>query len=87
MSDVTTPTALYYGNNDWFTSAEDLLKVVQGLPNTVPGMIHEVAFPAWNHLDFLWGKDADTLLYSKVINNMRHCWDSKCGMRVRSRDE
>ena len=27
-------------------------------------------FPKWNHLDHLWGMDADTLVYSEVLKNM-----------------
>ena len=32
--------------------------------------VYEVPFDLWNHLDYLWGIDAKTLLYPEVIKNM-----------------
>jgi hypothetical protein len=29
-----------------------------------------VPFAEWNHLDYLWGIDADTLVYPEIIKNM-----------------
>ncbi len=31
---------------------------------------YEVPYPSWNHLDFLWGIDANTLVYPQVMSNM-----------------
>ena len=38
------------------------------LPNLYAS--YEVPFPKWNHLDYLWGIDAPTLVYSEVLKNM-----------------
>ena len=91
LLNVTTPIAMYWGDNDWYTAKQvnilsvkvvynyliDLLQDIQfllkGLPNIVPGMKHEVAFENWSHLDFLWGVDADQLVYKFVIDNIEKC--------------
>ena len=51
---------------------------MMGLPNIVPGMNHEVEWAAFTHLDFLWGIDADSLVYSHVLDNLKTCTDTDC---------
>jgi len=41
---------------------------VARLPNIFDN--YEVPWENWAHLDFLYGKDADTLLYSQIMNNI-----------------
>ena len=43
-------------------------------------MNHEVAFELFTHLDFLWGIDADTLVYSYMLDNLQTCRDRDCRM-------
>ena len=31
-------------------------------------LMYQVPFDGWNHLDFMWAKDADTLLYKPIID-------------------
>jgi len=78
LGDVTTPTAIYWGDNDWLADAKDIIKVIMGLPNILPGMNHEVAWPQWNHLDFLWAIDADKYVYADVVKNAQRCTDEDC---------
>ena len=42
LEDVITPTALYWGDNDWLAAPEDILNTIRHLPNVLPGMNHEV---------------------------------------------
>ena len=51
---------------------------MMGLPNIVPGMNHEVEWEAFTHLDFLWGIDADSLVYSHVLANLKTCTETDC---------
>jgi hypothetical protein len=30
-----------------------------------------VPFELWNHLDYLWGRDANTILYPELLKNMK----------------
>ncbi|XP_023341267.1 lipase 3 [Eurytemora carolleeae] len=78
LTDVTTPVAVYFGQNDWLASSTDVLRTISELPNIVGGMQHMVKFPTWNHLDFLWGIDADTEVYADVLANMKTCWETDC---------
>ena len=49
-----------------------------GLPHIVPGMNHEIEFPAWSHLDFLWGIDAAEYVFSPMLENMATCQTTEC---------
>jgi lysosomal acid lipase/cholesteryl ester hydrolase len=44
------------------------LRLTTVLPNLVSDYL--VPFDDWNHLDYLWGIDADTLLYPEILKNM-----------------
>jgi len=78
LSSVTTPMAVYWGDNDWYTAKQDIEFLLSGLPNILPGMKHEVEFENWSHLDFLWGVDADQLVYKFVIQNIEKCLQNLC---------
>jgi len=78
LGDVKTPVALYWGDNDWFAMPADILQTIIGLPNIVPGMNHEVDYEKWTHLDFLWGIDADKLVYSYLMDNLNTCREKDC---------
>jgi len=78
LSRVTTPVAIYWGDNDWYTAKQDVEFVSNGLPNILPGMKHEVDFVNWSHLDFLWGVDADVLVYKFLIQNIEKCLKNLC---------
>ena len=32
---------------------------------------YEVPFPKWNHLDHLYGMDADKFVYPEILKNMK----------------
>jgi len=78
LSDVTTPVAVYWGQNDWLAAPEDVLRTIAELPNIVDGMLHMIEFELWNHLDFLWAKDVDKYVYADVLANMERCQVEDC---------
>jgi hypothetical protein len=47
---------------------QDVLRLTSVLPNLVRNYL--VPYELWNHLDFLWGKDAYKILYPEVLRNM-----------------
>jgi hypothetical protein len=47
---------------------QDLLLLYKQLPNPIGSF--KVPLSEFNHLDFLWGKDAKTLVYDYVIELM-----------------
>ena len=44
------------------------MELLSKLPNVFDN--YEVPFPKFNHLDYLWGIDANILVYDQVVNNM-----------------
>jgi len=62
---VTTPVVLFWGMNDKIAERRDIARLASRLPNLVASQ--PVRFPAWQHLDFLWGIDADRLVYAHVL--------------------
>lgn len=69
LSRVQFPVAVFYGRNDWITVPKDVETLAKSLPNLV--LHKEVPFEKFNHLDFMWAKDANTLLYKDIIKFLR----------------
>lgn len=65
LAHVTCPVVLYWGQNDWLTQPRDVAEIARQLPGLVASI--RVPYDSWNHLDFLWGKDADSLLYKPAM--------------------
>ena len=65
---MTVPVALYYGENDWLADPKDVENLIPKLQN----LIHSAEIPKWNHLDFIWGLDAATLVYKEIIAYIQH---------------
>ena len=47
---------------------QDVQKMISMLPNVFAS--YDVPYKKWNHMDYLWGIDADTLVYAEVLKNM-----------------
>jgi len=65
---VTAPVALHYSENDWLAAIVDVDQLASKLPNLLGKFL--VPLPAFNHLDYLWAIDADTLVYNNVISQI-----------------
>jgi len=65
---IKVPVATYWSQNDWLAQPEDVLRFLTKLPNNYA--TYEVPFELWNHLDYLYGIDAKTILYPEIIKNM-----------------
>ncbi|EFN89157.1 lipase 3 [Harpegnathos saltator] len=69
LSKITAPIALFYASNDAVVAETNVLEVAKHLPNVV--LIEKVQYESFNHVDFLWGIDANILLYDRVIDIIR----------------
>jgi len=78
LKDVTGPVALHWGDNDWLAVPADIIHVIMELPNILTGMNHEVEFPTWNHLDFLWAMDVNKYVYDNLLVDLKFCTDNDC---------
>eukprot|EP00095_Tigriopus_kingsejongensis_P005003 maker-scaffold139_size317827-snap-gene-0.14 protein:Tk05003 transcript:maker-scaffold139_size317827-snap-gene-0.14-mRNA-1 annotation:"lipase 3" len=65
---MNVPISLYWSQNDWLAQPSDVLSLISKLPNIFDN--YEVPYENWNHLDYLWGIDAPTLVYTQLISNM-----------------
>lgn len=63
---VKVPVAVYYSENDYLTHPTDVQRLVEKFPNVV--VKHKIEYSKFNHIDYLWGRDAKTLLYNHLID-------------------
>jgi len=66
LEDVTTPIALFWGDNDWLAQPEDLLKIIMKCQTVIVKNL-EVEWDNWNHLDFLFAIDVDQYVNNPFI--------------------
>lgn len=70
VENITTPITLIYADNDWLAGHDDVELLNKRLKNS-QGMFR-VPFDTFNHLDFMWGKDAKTLVYDDLIRRIEN---------------
>jgi hypothetical protein len=58
----------YYVHFAHLSLFQDYERMMAELPNIYNEYI--VPHPNWNHLDFMWGIDADTLLFPQILKNV-----------------
>merc|ERR1719228_108153 len=69
LSKTTAPVALYLAKkNDYLVQPGDYGRLSDQLPNVANEFI--VDYENWNHMDILVGKDASTLVYPYVLEQM-----------------
>ncbi|XP_035663170.1 gastric triacylglycerol lipase-like [Branchiostoma floridae] len=66
IENMTTPVALFWGGNDWLADPTDVQAAIPQLRN----VIYNSEIKNFDHMDFIWGKDA-TKLYDQIIKIIR----------------
>lgn len=68
-TNIDVPTAIYYSQDDWLADVRDTDRLLKSLPN----VIHKYLVPhkKFNHVDFLWGINAPSLLYNEIVRTMK----------------
>ncbi|NXT81931.1 LICH hydrolase, partial [Zapornia atra] len=64
---VRIPIAVWSGGDDKFADPKDMAELLPRISN----LIYHEHFPAWGHLDFIWGLDATEKMYQKIIELLR----------------
>jgi len=64
---VKVPVALYWADKDWLADPADVNYLRKRLPN----IVDDFECLGWNHLDFLWATNTDTLLYERMLKLMK----------------
>ncbi|CAL1688828.1 unnamed protein product [Lasius platythorax] len=70
VKNIKVPVSLHYSKNDWLANVKDVEKLYSELGN--PYGIFLVKDKKFNHLDYMWAKDAKTLLYDQIISLMKN---------------
>ncbi|XP_056648724.1 lipase 3-like [Diorhabda sublineata] len=65
LSEISTPISLIYSSNDWLAATVDVDKLAERLPNLQ--IKYLVPIPTWNHLDFVFGNDVPSVIYTKIL--------------------
>ncbi|XP_075230311.1 lipase 1-like [Lycorma delicatula] len=70
LNQVLVPVALYYGTGDILVNYKD----VEELMNRLPNLIRNYTIPSdkFNHMDFLWAKNAKELVYDDMMSIMKN---------------
>jgi len=69
LSKVYARVVNIWGENDWLSPPEDVQRTVSEMPNVVRNI--RVDHPAFNHLDFIYGKDSDKYVYTHILSALQ----------------
>ena len=68
VTELTVPTALYYGGHDWIADPTDVSQLIP----LIKGVLQAAReIKPYEHLDFTFGLDAKQVVYDEIINDMR----------------
>ena len=63
---LTTPVYAYSGGQDWLADPSD----VKWLISEIPHLLRHKVIPRYNHLDFIWGEDANRVVYKQIVRTV-----------------
>ncbi|XP_031626275.1 lipase 3-like [Contarinia nasturtii] len=67
LSKIRVPISLHYSPNDKLSNSADVEKLIPKLNNSL-ALTQVVNQTEFNHIDFIWGKDAAKLVYSVILS-------------------
>jgi lysosomal acid lipase/cholesteryl ester hydrolase len=65
LNKVIAPVYLHYADNDWLAHPLDVDRIENNIGNMKAKI--KADLPMFNHIDFMWGIDANTLIYEPII--------------------
>merc|ERR1711962_139840 len=68
LVDMKVPTAIFNSDLDWLSTPVDVEKHLRyGLPDLLAYQFNE----NWNHMDYMWAKNAPELVYEKIFKLLK----------------
>ncbi|KAG5669650.1 hypothetical protein PVAND_017534 [Polypedilum vanderplanki] len=68
----TAPLHMFWSTNDWMATPADVATLFNRLGGSrVVDLFYRVPQIEWNHMDFVWGINVRTLVYDRMIEEMR----------------
>ncbi|CAG9840494.1 unnamed protein product [Diabrotica balteata] len=74
ITSIRTPIYLMYAMNDWLSNPEDVFRFASGLKNLAG--LYKIKMDSFNHVDYIFGKDAETLVYQPLIKFLSNYTES-----------
>ncbi|CAI8032080.1 Gastric triacylglycerol lipase [Geodia barretti] len=68
VTQLTIPTAIFTGGNDWLADPKDVDNLIPKISHV---MINHTYVASYEHLDFIWGLNAPELIYSVLMELAR----------------
>ncbi|XP_022228232.2 lipase 1 [Drosophila obscura] len=75
LANVDCKVALYYSKNDLLTAVRDVERLRDALPNVVHDGL--IPYEKFNHVDFIWANDVNSLLYDGMVEVMKRSDDGE----------
>lgn len=69
LKNCTVPVAIIYSDKDTLTFTRDILRLPHELPNVIE--MRRVEDDTFNHIDFVWAKDAKEIVYDHIVDLMK----------------
>ena len=66
---MTVKTALFTGGQDWLADPTDVANLIPKIKDVI---FYHKNISCYDHLDFIWGLDAATQVYSEIITQIRN---------------
>ena len=80
MYDVTklsVPTYLFTGNKDFLADPKDVSRLISNLKPNLGDKLQRVNIPSYEHLDFIWGINANKLIYDVILEDAKKIVDGR----------
>ena len=69
VTDLTVKTALFTGGQDWLADPTDVANLIPKIKDVT---FYHKNISYYDHLDFIWGLDAATQVYSEIVTQIRN---------------
>ncbi|XP_063830436.1 lipase 3-like [Ostrinia nubilalis] len=70
LKNIVAPISLFYSDADWLSHPTDVDELYSHLDSAID--IYKIPLERFNHLDFIWAKDFENIIYSRLRKLLMH---------------